>query len=257
MADESNAAITGNPLPAAGTVGGDAAAQAAAAALKAAGPDLTTLKLDGATIPEKFRGKTLPEVLEAIKGLEAQKTKSEQTVKDWNTWYQKNIVEKQNAGGGAIDEQQHKGTGRSGRVNPLEVFDESQVGALGELFEVGMSPVVGSLSAIFKEAAKAARPDWSTFEERASEIYNNMPLQHKLDPKYGWVFAYNMSKAEKMGTEPPPAAPNTVGTGGPSGAAKAPVEGEEEISDAELAWMQKFGIKDKEEAKKYQVPRES
>jgi hypothetical protein len=64
-----------------------------------------------------------------------------------------------------------------------------------------------------------------------------------------------MARAEKMGTQPPPSTPNQVGSGGPAGGLKPPDE--DEISDAELAWMKKFGIESKEEAKKFAAPKET
>jgi hypothetical protein len=265
MANEPGAQ-PGNASPAASvTTGvGDAAAQAAAAAAQAAKQavvDLATAKLEGDKVPEKFRGKTVAEVLKTYGDLEVHASKAIDTNKQWNEWYQKNkpvieLAARQAQGGDRRDTGAARQPGSVGgqKVNPFEVFEEPQIQALGDLFETAVTPLVGAITSIYKESVKSSRPDFHDYEERATQIFDNMPIQHRLDPKYGWAFAYNMAKAERMGTEPPPAAPNTVTTSGPGGVTKPPEESE--ITDTELAFMKRFGIESKEEAKKYAEPME-
>jgi len=245
MADGIDSATGKSIIPAAG---GDAAALAAAA-LK---PDLTTLKFDGEGIPEKFRGKTIAEIAKIYGEVETAKTKVEQTNKKWNEWYANEHLPKQKANAAEDDDDSGRTTSRSG-VDPRSAFEESQVSALGQMFEVAMNPVVEALGFIHKESLKASRPDFASFEERATEIFNQMPYTHKINPQYGWTFAYNMARAEKLGKEPPPAAPNAIAGGGGAPATAPP--GEEPLSAAEDLWAKRFKM-DLKEYRKYQVPRE-
>ena len=249
MADGIDPATGKAIVPAAG---GDTAALAATAALK---PDLATLKFDGEGIPEKFKGKTMAEIAKIYGEVEAAKTKVEQTNKKWNEWYANEHLPKQKGGAAAAGDDEGgdngRATSRSG-VDPRSAFEESQVSALGQMFEVAMNPVVEALGFIHKESLKASRPDFASFEERATEIFNQMPYTHKINPQYGWTFAYNMARAEKLGKEPPVAAPNTVAGGG---APVVPAPGEEPLSAAEDLWAKRFKM-DPKEYRKYQVPRE-
>lgn len=239
-------------LPGATTANASAAAQpgaAGAATAAVALPDLSSMKLEGDKIPEKFRGKTLPEVLTAIKDLESSKTTAEQKVAQWNDWYRKEVLNKARA---TESEGDGDDGSRGSSKDPRTAFEAHQVQALSELFDTAMAPIVNALSGIYKENVKTSRPDFDQFEGRAKEIFEQMPYTHKVDPAYGWNFAYNMARAEKMGKEPAPP-PNTV-TGGSGGAPTASTE-PEKLTPVEELWAKRFKMSP-EEYRKYGTPKE-
>jgi hypothetical protein len=239
-------------LPGATTANASAAAQAGGAATTPAAvalPDLASMKLEGDKIPEKFRGKTLPEVLASIKDLESSKTTAEQKVSQWNEWYRKEVLNKARA---ADEGDGGDGSSRGSSKDPRAAFEAHQVQALSELFDSAMAPIVNALSGIYKENVKTSRPDFDQFEGRAKEIFEQMPYTHKVDPAYGWNFAYNMARAEKMGKDPAPP-PNTVagGSGGAPTAANEP----EKLTPVEQLWAKRFKMSD-EDYRKYGTPKE-
>jgi len=242
MADDPNAAGAN----AAAAVQAAAAAASTQAVVK---PDFTTMKLDGETVPEKLRGKTVAEIAAVLASIESEKTKSEQKVKEWNTWYKKEVLDKQAEP--AAGEDNGRAASRAGGADPRSAFEAEQVTALGQLFDTAMAPMVKALSGIYKESIKASRPDFKDFEERAQVIFDQMPYTHKIDPEYGWTFAYNMARAEKLGKEPPPA-PNAVAGGG---AAPVVATGEEPLTPVEKLWADRFKM-DAKEYRKYSIPRE-
>ena len=201
--------------------------------------DLFTRVLEGTDVPEKLKGKTVKEALEILKVTEGELTKATQEIGTWHKYYEA-VKAKEAAGEPKAEEQ---------KPDFLKVFDEEQAGAIVQMMNQFMSPVFESVGGMQLSYVKAARPDFERFEERAREIYKNFPLNYKMDPKYGWDFAYRFAKAEAEGGPPPagPAPPHAGAsqTGVPSGPKEEPLTPEEE------AWRQRYNMT-VEEYKKFQ-----
>jgi len=196
--------------------------------------DPLTLSLAGEAIPEKFRGKTVADILKSYSEAETALNEKSTLVSDWEKWYMKNHPAEPAAG-----------------VEPEELpFDQKQISVLSDLLAKQLTPITQALDNVFLNNIKEVVPDFGSFEKRATEIYNQMPPQFKYGPKHGWAFAYNMAKSEMIGL-PKAGAPPGISAGGPT----PPPKTESDLSEEELSWAKKQGLTP-EEYKKFQTPRE-
>jgi hypothetical protein len=198
--------------------------------------DPMSLKFDGTSIPEKFRGKTAADVFKAYSEVETLANEKATLVSDWEKWYMKN----------------HDPNKAAAEADPKEpLFDQEQLAVLDGLLTKQLHPITQALDNVFLDNIKAVVPDFGSFEKRAREIYDSMPSQFKYSPKHGWTFAYNMAKSEATGLPKGPPPPPISGSG-PS----APPKSGTDLSDEELAWAKKQGMTE-EEYKKYQTIQEN
>ena len=103
--------------------------------------DPMAAKLEGDKVPEKFRGKTLADVVSAYEGSEAAKTKAEQEAAQWRAWGTSKVTEIE----------AREASRRESAPNPLDAFNEDQQKALLEVVGKGLQPVVDGLSSLMKE----------------------------------------------------------------------------------------------------------
>jgi len=162
------------------------------------------VKLEGEDVPEKLRGKTVSEALQMLAETEKTKSKIEAENAQWLQHFQASTA-------AATAAEQAK----LPQFNPLDHFSEDQVTAVDAIVAARANPVlipiVTGLGEIMKEFTKSMRPDFEKHEPAATKYYEQMPLEHRLNPKYGWDWCYRMAVADAMGGPKPPEAPPTPG----------------------------------------------
>jgi len=213
--------------------------------------DLMSQKLEGENIPEKYRGKTVAEFFTSMAELEGRATKSEQENAQWLAHFQGRaaapkdygVTEPAPAPGGAVDPRQVWD-------KIVETLGEEETQAVLAVLNLSSAPIVTQLSAITREIAKAQRGDWDKYERRIDEIYGNLHPEQRFHPEYGYTFAYNMAKAEAMGTEKPPlpGTPTHVDSGAPSDKKEPPP-----LTEEQDYWRRKMNMT-VEQYRKYSTP---
>lgn len=199
-------------------------------------PDPLAVKLEGDKVPEKFRGKTMGEVLGLQGTTDANLTKAEQENAQWRAYFQ---LEKEKAA-----------KPKEKEFNPLDHLEEKQAQAVLSIVDARNKPILDGLSSMMLEYAKSIRPDFKQFEVRSKQIYDSLLPEYKYHPDYGWDFAYRFAKAEAEGTPAPPSpAPPQLGPSA-TGTGPAPAKG---LTDDQKLWAKRMGLTD-EEFTKFQKP---
>jgi len=198
--------------------------------------DPLATKLEGDKIPEKFRGKTLADVLQSYGDAETAKTRAEQESGQWRTWAATKLADLEARTAPTHDV--------APTANPLAAFDEDQQKSLVGLFTQGMQPIIDGLGSLMKEIVKSNRPDFEAVKDVATTYYNQMPYAYKVHPDYGWDYAYRMAKADQLKHVKTPVPPPQPG----------PSSGQPEPSTTVLSADEKdvakrFGLSDEEYVK--------
>ena len=191
--------------------------------------NLLEMKLEGDKVPEKFRGKTITEVIQSYDASEAEKTKAEAEIAQWVKYTQ------------MLDMQEKTKTGETvpAKEAPWAKLDKDLVDGVVALNQAQMQPMMVGISTMLKEFAKSVNPDFEQFEKRATEVYYNLPPEYQFSPSYGWNFALKFAKAEAMGTSPPPGPVPPV----PGKSQDPPVRtSPEALTVDQEAWRKKMGM---------------
>lgn len=178
----------------------ESSATSSSAESSAPSVDVLAAQLDGETIPEKFRGKTVQELLQIYSDTDRKRTFAEQEAQQWR----------------AIAES-------SGNTNQSQsqsdYFDEDAAKAVSGEIQKAISPIVDAFGRMQKDYLRETRDDFNQFEKRTDEIFAGMKPEHKVHPDYGYTFAYRLARAEaddervvQKKKAPPPPAPSTGGT---------------------------------------------
>lgn len=202
-------------------------------------------KLEGDAVPERFRGKTVADVMKSYGEAEDKMMKALNEAEQWRKFGEKSIM--------AATQQSQKPVDT---FNPLEHLDENTAkavttiasGALEEFNKAVLVPVIEGISAMQLEFVKASRPDFSQHEKRAREYFESMPVHVRVNPAYGYDFAYRLAKAEAMGgpslipatPAPPSLGPSQGGTPAPAGP---------RFSEDQMKWMGLMGMSPEDYAK--------
>jgi len=197
--------------------------------------DQMATKLEGDKVPEKFRGKTLGDVLTSYGESENAKTKAEQESAQWRTWAATKLADLEARTAVTHDV--------APAANPLAAFDEDQQKSLLGMFTQGMQPIIDGLSSLMKEVVKSNRPDFDEVKDSAATYYNQMPYAYKVHPEYGWDYAYRMAKADQLKHTKSPPPPQPGPTSGSPGAPAIHLTADEK----DIA--QRFGLTDAEYVK--------
>jgi len=152
------------------------------------------IALDGEGIPQEFKGKTVKDILASVSDLMGAKTRAEQEAAQWRTY---------------VATQQAAPAAPAGPApeDPLADIDPKVLQGLQVLFQnqfnMQMAPMHAALGNVMKNYVAAMAEDFPQYEERATQIFNQLPPQFRYSDQYGWKFAYNMAKAEKAGLPRP------------------------------------------------------
>jgi hypothetical protein len=197
--------------------------------------DPTTLKVDGDKIPEKFRGKTVADIVASYEEAEAAKVKAEQETSQWRKWGAHKLEE---------DTSKNANTNAADVPDLTNAFTEDQQKAITSALDKTMKPLIDGLGSLMKEVVKSSRPDFTELQEKATEYYNAMDPAYRVHPDYGWDYAYRMAKADQLKTVKPVAAPPplTAPTSPAGGPAPATLTAEQQ------AMAKQFHMTDKEYA---------
>jgi len=178
--------------------------------------DPLTVKLDGDAVPEKFKGKTIADILESQKHAEAAMLTAQASAEQWRIFAEQKLT--------AAPAQKQEEV-----YDPYSDLDERTGKAVHTILQKTLedavkkvfSPIAEGVSAMQLEFVKATRPDFDQLEARAKQYFETMPLESRMNPAFGWDFAYRLAKAEQMGkpslipkTEPPPALGPSASPGG-------------------------------------------
>lgn len=193
-----------------------------------ASTDPMTTKLEGDNIPEKFRGKTVKEVLEIHATTEGAKTKAETEVAQWAAY----VKDQQTAAQAAADD-------KTPKFNPLDHLSEEQARSVDMISASRVSPLLEAMGGLMKEVAKSNHPDWNEHEVRATKIYDNLAPAYKFHRDYGWNFAINFARAEAMKVKPPGPKPPT---GGPSLTGDTPGPKKLTLNEDQKKWAKIQGM---------------
>jgi len=155
--------------------------------------DPLATKLDGEAVPEKFRGKAVADVIKSYAEAEQAMLRAQTEAAQW-----RNFAEGQVAKPAAPV---------TPTYNPMDDLDERSAKAVNHLIQASiketvnnvLGPIAEGVAGMQLEFVKATRPDFPEVETRARDYFNSMPLQARLNPAYGWDFAYRLATAEKMG----------------------------------------------------------
>ena len=235
-----------------------AAAEAAAVDKgKAAGP--LEVLVDGDGIPEKLKGKTVKEVVQMYQNSEHEKSKAETGVSQWNRWYGEmdrlgywNLLSKKaedfknkEATAGAANPDEEEPTAEGERPTPRRPSAPPDQRMIDEAVGRAVRPIVNTVSTILKRVVSEEYEDFDAHEKRASEVFNNLPLNMQADPAYGWRFAYHFAKSEEASKAPRKTLP-AMGPSATSGPQKSEVE---DLSDLEKDIAKKLGLTPQEYVK--------
>ena len=194
-------------------------------------------KLEGDKVPEKFRGKTLADVLESYSEAEKAKTKAEQESAQWRTYVANKLT----------DLEAHAAE-RSPPANPMDAFDTEQQKAINDVVGKGLQPIIDGLSSLMKEVVKSNRPDFEAVQEAATTYFNKMGPEYRVHPDYGWDYAYRMAKADQLkNTKSPPPPPQPGPTSTP------PATGAPSLTTEEKEIAKRFNLTD-EEYERFKLP---
>ncbi len=232
---------------------GDASQQGTAPAAPGLTQNPLAVKLEGEGVPEKFQGKTLADVLKSYGEAEAAMLHAKTETGQWRQFADQ-LLAKQ---GQPQQQQQQQPT-----YNPLDDLDERSVKAVSHIAQNTvkdavdnvLAPIAEGVAAMQLEFVKATRPDFPDLEARAKEYYATMPLQARMNPAYGWDFAYRLAKAEAMGK--PSLIPQTPAppVGGPTtGAAPGPAP--PQYDKDQIRYMEIVGMTP-EQYEKYRKPQD-
>jgi len=146
--------------------------------------DPLATKLDGEAVPEKFRGKAVADVIKSYAEAEQAMLRAQTEAAQWRNFAPVTPT-----------------------YNPMDDLDERSAKAVNHLIQASiketvnnvLGPIAEGVAGMQLEFVKATRPDFPEVETRARDYFNSMPLQARLNPAYGWDFAYRLATAEKMG----------------------------------------------------------
>lgn len=191
-------------------------------------------KLEGDKVPEKYRGKTVEEILALTGVTETELMTAKKEIGQWHQYAE-------------AEEAKLAGEKKKEEYDPLEHMDEDTARAVSVLIANQTKPLTDAMDGMALDKVRQTRPDFSEFEERALKVYREMPFQHKYHPAYGLDFAYRFAKAEKEGGPPPPGpAPPAMG---PSNTGGDPGAKEGALTKAELYIAEKMGMTPEEYTK--------
>lgn len=238
-----------------------AAAQAAAVdkgkAAGAASP--LDVVIDGDGVPEDLKGKTVKELMQMHRNSELEMAKAKTGVSQWNHWYSemdrlgywqllseraKDFKDKERASA-SVSPDDEEPTADGERPTPRRAAPAVDQRVIDEAVGRAVKPIVNTVSTILKRVVSEEYDDFDAHEKRASEVFNNLPLNMQADPAYGWRFAYHFAKSEEASKAPRKALP-LMGPSATSGPQKSEVE---ELSDLEKDVAKKLGLTPQEYVK--------
>jgi len=216
--------------------------------------DPSTLKLEGETIPEEFRGKTLADVLKSQQEAKAALSREQAAAAQWRAFGE----EQARIAAGATARPKEPDTPP---YNPVDDLGEANAKAVNHIVQQNLQealqktllPVMTGVAAIQKEMVRSVRPDFDKVEARAKQYFDSMPLEARFNPQYGWDFAYRMASAEAMGSTPmipkdqPPQPGPSTGSGGAPTTPK--------YDELQQKWMGMMGMSP-EQFEKYSQPQD-
>jgi len=199
--------------------------------------DPMSTKLEGDKVPEKFRGKTLGDVLASYSEAEGAKTKAEQESSQWRSWAATKLAELE-----------ARTSAKEEPPDPMAAFDVDQQKAIHTEVGKAIQPLVDGLSSLMKEVVKSNRPDFEAVQELATTYFNKMAPEYRVSSEYGWDYAYRMAKADQMkntkSLSPPPQ---------PGPTSTPPTPSVTALTAEEKNIAQRFGLTDVE-YEQYKIP---
>lgn len=173
-------------------------------------PDALSTTLDGDDVPQEFRGKTVKDLLAHTKELLGAKTRAEQETSQWRAY----VAAK------ATEAEAVRNNPPTPVEDPLSEVDprvlQGLQSAMNNQLNAQIGPIMSAIGSMNKNFIRGEFDDFGDYEERATQIYNQMPPAYRFDDKHGWRFAYNMAKAERATATPrkpsthPPLAATTI-----------------------------------------------
>lgn len=186
--------------------------------------DPLTVKLEGDTVPAKFRGKTLGEVLQMVATTDSELTKAGQENAQWRAHYQAKEVEAAKP--------------KEKEFNPLDHLEEDQAKAVVQIIDARNKPLLDGMSGMLMEYTRSLRPDFDQYKDRIKQIYDSFLPEFKFSTDHGWDFAYRFAKAEAEG-KPTPATPLPVTGQSVTGVVPAKAE---KLTESQKEWAERMGM---------------